>query len=68
MAEDRYTICIRRRPWWIWLIAAAWLLLEVLLVQTAVASHRESEPRAALISWGLAAVLAAAGVWAWRRR
>lgn len=67
MEEDHQVISIRRHPLWFWLLGAGWLLLEVLLVQTALASHRESEPRAALISWCLAAALAAAGLWVWRR-
>jgi hypothetical protein len=44
------------------------LLLEVVLVQTALASARESEYRAATISWISVAVLAVAGVFGWLRR
>jgi hypothetical protein len=39
-----------------------------LLVQTALASARESEYRAATISWIAAAVLAVAGAFGWLRR
>jgi hypothetical protein len=39
-----------------------------LLVQTALASVRESEYRAAVISWIAAAVLAAGGIFGWLRR
>ncbi len=56
------SITIRKRPWWFWTFAGLWALLEVLIVQTAVASVRESEYRAAAMSWTAVAVLAAIGV------
>jgi di/tricarboxylate transporter len=67
-ATDVFTITIRKRSWWFWALAGLWLLLEVLILQTALASARESEYRAAAISWIAAIVLAAAGVFAWLRR
>ena len=63
---DTLTITIRKRPWWFWVLAGLWLLLEILFLQTALASAREGEPRAAAISWIAVAVLAAAGVLVWR--
>ena len=63
--DHAYTFTIRRRAWWFWILAGLWLQLEVLLVQTALASVRESEYRAAVISWIAAAVLAAAGALLW---
>ena len=66
--DDVVMITMRKRPWWFWALAELWLLLEVLLVQTALASARESEYRAATISWIAAAILAAAGVFGWLRR
>jgi len=66
--DDYFTIIMRKRPWWFWATAELWLLLEIVLVQTAVASARESEYRAAAISWIAAAILAAAGVFGWLRR
>jgi len=62
------TITLRKRAWWFWVLAGLWLQLEVLLVQTALASVRESEYRAAVVSWIAAAVLAAGGVFGWLRR
>jgi hypothetical protein len=59
---------MRKRPWWLWAFAELWLLSEVVLVQTALASARESEYRAATISWIAAAVLAVAGAFGWLRR
>ena len=67
-SADVTTITMRKRPWWYWVLAGLWLQLEILLVQTALASARESEYRAATISWIAAAILAAAGVFGWLRR
>jgi peptidoglycan/LPS O-acetylase OafA/YrhL len=67
-SDDVFTITVRRRPWWFWALAALWLLLEIVLVQTALASARESEIRAATLSWIAAAVLAAIGVFGWLHR
>ena len=65
---DAFTITMRKRPWWFWALAELWLLLEVVLVQTALTSARESEYRAATISWISVAVLAVVGVFGWLRR
>ncbi len=65
---DTLTITIRKRPWWFWILAGLWVLLEVLSLQTALASAREGEYRAAVISWIAVAVLAAAGVLVWLRQ
>ena len=65
---DVFTITMRKRAWWFWILAGFWLQLEVLLVQTALASLRESEYRASTISWITAVVLAAVGVFGWLRR
>jgi hypothetical protein len=66
--DEFITITMRRRPWWFWALAELWLLLEVLILQTAWASVRESEYRAATICWISAAVIAALGVFMWLRR
>jgi hypothetical protein len=59
------TVTIRKRPWWFWALAGLCMLLEVFFLQTALASARESEYRAAAISWVAVAVLAAAGALVW---
>ena len=64
---DTLTITIRKRPWWFWVLAGLWVLLELLLLQTALASAREGEYRAALISWVAVVVLAAGGAFVWFR-
>lgn len=65
---DYFTITIRRRPVWFWILAGLWLPVEVLMLQTALASMKEGEVRAATISWIAAAVLAAVGILSWLRR
>jgi len=65
---DCFILTIRRRPVWLWALAGLWLLLEVLTLQTALASMKEGEVRATAISWIAAAVLAAVGVLGWLRR
>lgn len=63
-----FTVTMRKRPWWHWVLASAWLLLEVLLLQTALASMKEEEYQAASICWIAVIVLAIAGVLVWLRQ
>ncbi len=63
-----FTITMRKRPWWLWLLAPSWLLVELALLQTALASMKEEEYRAASICWISIVVLAAVGVFVWLRR
>jgi hypothetical protein len=65
---DTFTITIRKRPRWFWVLAGLWVLLEVLFLQTALASAREDEYRAAAISWIAVAVMTAGGVLVWFRQ
>jgi len=65
---DIYMIAIRKRPWWLWALAGFWLLLEVLLLQTALASVKEEEYRAATISGIATIILAGGGFLAWLRQ
>ena len=63
--SDVFTITIRRRPWWFWFLAALWLLSEIVMLQTAFSSLRESEYRAATISSIIAGVLLAVEIIVW---
>jgi len=63
--HDTFVITIRKRPWWFWVLAGLWMLVEALFLQTALASPREGEYRAAGISWIVVTALAAAGDLAW---
>jgi len=68
MTEDMYTIQIRKRPWWMWLLAVVWLLVEIFFLQTAIASLWEYESRAATISWVIFFILFVVGVAIWLRQ
>lgn len=67
--NDKYVIEIKKRPWYEWLLWAIWLAVEVFVLQCAVASGTELEPRAATIFWVTFFVLlvGAAVVWFMRR-
>jgi hypothetical protein len=54
-ATDVFTIAIRRRPWWFWALAGVWLLLEVVIFQTAFASARQPDAGLRLLLWQVAA-------------
>lgn len=59
---------ITRRPWYEWLLWTVWLVVELVLVQNALASAAELEPRAATIFWITFAVLLLGGVIVWITR
>ncbi len=67
--SEKYVIEIEKRPWYEWLLWAVWLFTQVVIVQNALASSAELEPRAALISWiAFFALLIVGGViWFMRR-
>ena len=65
MSEERYTVEVTKRPWYAWVLWAAWFVALVFLLQNAVASGREMEPQAALIFWIVFAVVLVAGVATW---
>jgi hypothetical protein len=68
MAENS-TIEEKKRPWYEWVLWAIWLLAVIFLLQNAVASGQELEPRAAIIFWVTFFVFLLAGgvVWYLRR-
>jgi hypothetical protein len=67
--SDKYTIEIKKRPWYEWLLWALWLLVELFVLQNAFGSGAELEPRAATLFWVIFFVLLVAGgiVWYLRR-
>lgn len=65
MDENVMKLQIRRRPWWMWLLAALWLVIEVFMLQSAIGSGVEHEPQAALILWVLFAVIGVGGAFVW---
>ena len=66
--SEKYTIEIKKRTWWEWLLAAVWLFAEVFVLQNAIASTGEIEPRAATIFWIVFFVLLVAGAVIWYLR
>ncbi|MGD8457140.1 MAG: hypothetical protein PVF83_12210 [Anaerolineales bacterium] len=65
---DKYTIEIKKRTWWEWLITAIWVFAEIFILQNAIMSSGELEPRAASIFWVMFFVLLVAGVVIWYLR
>jgi hypothetical protein len=67
--SDKYVIEIKKRAWYEWLLWAIWFLVEIFVLQNAIASRVELEPRAATLFWVIFFVLLVAGgvVWFLRR-
>lgn len=59
------SINVVKRPWYEWVLWAAWFLVEIFVAQNAIASSSELEPRAASIFWMTFGVLLLAGVIVW---
>jgi hypothetical protein len=66
--RETITLTIRRRPWFEWMLWAMWAVFECFLLQNAVASAQEFEPRASTIFWILFAVFLAGGLIVWFAR
>ena len=62
---DKFDIEVYKRPWYEWVLWAAWLLLEIFLVQNAINSQAELEPCASLLFWMSFVVLLIAGLIVW---
>ncbi|MDT8304675.1 MAG: hypothetical protein RRC07_01965 [Anaerolineae bacterium] len=60
--SDNYTVKLKRRPWYAWLLWAVWLFLLIFIAQNAITSGQELEGRAAMIFWISFAVLFIAGL------
>ncbi len=63
--QKNVTISLVKRPWYEWALWALWVVLEIFIVQNALASTAELEPRAALLFWITFVVLLAGGVIVW---
>ena len=66
--NGKYVIEIKKRSWKEWLLWAGWLLVEVNILQMAMASKGELEPRAQTLFWITFLVLLIAGVIVWFMR
>ncbi|MBT7831213.1 MAG: hypothetical protein HN708_13175 [Candidatus Marinimicrobia bacterium] len=67
MSDDNeyFIIKIARRPWYEKILWAGWLFLEIIFLQSALASQEELEPRAAMIYWLIFGVLLLGGFVFW---
>ncbi len=65
MSEEYVTIKIKKRPWYEWVLWAAWLFVLIFILQNALASGVELEPRAAMIFWVSFAVWLLGGAVVW---
>jgi hypothetical protein len=66
--SDKMVIEIKKRVWYEWLLWAIWFLVEIFVLQNAIASGAELEPRAATLFWVIFFVLLVAGVVVWYLR
>jgi len=67
--SENISIQLKKRSWYEWLLWALWFVLELFILQNALASGQELEPRAATIFWVTFFVLLVIGgvVWFLRR-
>lgn len=67
--SEKFIIEIRKRAWYVWLLWVLWAAAEIFMLQNAIASGRELEPRAAMIFWIIFLILFFVGglVWYLRR-
>lgn len=66
--SEKYIIEIKKRAWYEWLLWAFWFLAEVFVLQNAITSGDELEPRAATLFWVIFFVLLVAGAVVWYLR
>ena len=63
--EGTFTIVIKHRPWYLWLVWGFWLILDIFFLQNALASQQEHEPRAAFLYGSIFLILVLGGVIVW---
>ena len=66
--SEKYVIEIKKRVWYEWVLWAIWFLAEIFVLQNAIASGAELEPRAATLFWVIFFVLLVAGAVVWYLR
>lgn len=49
--SNMQTINIHKRPWYEWVLWAVWFVADIFVLQNAIASGQELEPRAATLFW-----------------
>lgn len=65
---EKYTIEIRKRPWYEWVLWVIWALGAIWILQNALGSGAELEARAAMIFWVTLVIWVLAGVVVWFTR
>lgn len=66
MSENQYIeIKVKKRPWYEWVVWAIWAFGLVFILQNAITSGAELEPRAATIFWVSFVVWLLAGIVVW---
>jgi hypothetical protein len=65
-----FTIRVRKRPWYVWLLRVVWLLWMVFWLEFAIGSKQELEPQAFSIAVRvlIASLLIGLGLYSWRLR
>ncbi|MEP7355613.1 MAG: hypothetical protein ABI847_00075 [Anaerolineales bacterium] len=49
--SNMQSVNIIKRPWYEWVLWAVWFVADIFVLQNALASGRELEPRAATLFW-----------------
>lgn len=67
--SENYTLQLKKRPWYEWTLWALWFIAELFILQNAISSSTELEPRAGTIFWVTFFVLlvVAGAIWFMRR-
>lgn len=63
--SENFVIQVKKRPWYEWILWALWGITSLYILQNALASGAELEPRAATIFWVSFVVWLLAGVVVW---
>lgn len=62
---NKIGIEVKPRPWLEWVLWLVWLLIEIFVLQNAIASAAEMQSTAQIIFWVVFAVLLIGGVVVW---
>ncbi len=65
MSDKHIELKIKKRPWYEWIVWVIWAFGLVFILQNAITSGAELEPRAATIFWVTFVVWAMAGAVVW---
>ncbi|MCG3209038.1 MAG: hypothetical protein FOGNACKC_02654 [Anaerolineae bacterium] len=65
MSDKYIELKVKKRPWYEWVVWAVWAFGILFILQNAISSGRELEPRAATIFWVSFVVWLLAGLVVW---